>query len=86
MTRLSSPSSRLLKEVGGTAHEMGSAAAASPCLGRLVGLQLEGRAPSANRSLVDSFSDRLTGCRSAAAGESSNMCLDSCQLNYFVDL
>lgn len=30
MTRLSSASSRLLKEVGGTAHETGSAAAASP--------------------------------------------------------
>ena len=70
MTRLSSASSRLLKEVGGTAREGGSAAVAGvPCLGRLVGLQLEGRAPSANRSLADPrdpFPDPLTGCRTVA--------------------
>lgn len=70
MTRLSSASSRQLKEVGGRACETGSAAAAGvPCLGRLVGLQLEGRAPSADRSLADPtdpFSDPLTGCRSLA--------------------
>jgi len=61
---------RLLKEVGGTAREVGSATAAGgPCLGRLVGLQLEGRAPSADRSLADltdPFWDLLTGCSSVA--------------------
>lgn len=66
MTRLSSASSRLLKEVGGTACETGNAAAAGVhCLGRLVGLQLEGRAPSADRSLAD-LTDLLTCCRSVA--------------------
>lgn len=44
MTQQSPASSRLAKEVRGTTH-------AVPCLGRLVGLQLEGRALSAGRSL-----------------------------------
>lgn len=68
MARLLSASSRLLEEVGGAACEAGSAAAAGvPCFGRLAGLQLEGRAPSAERSLAgltDPFLDPLTGCRS----------------------
>lgn len=72
MSRLSSASSRLLKEVGGTACETGSAGAAAgvpPALGGLLGLQPEGRAASAHRSLAeltDPFSDPSTGCTSVA--------------------
>lgn len=70
MTRLSPASSRLLKEVGGAGCEMGSTAAAGvSCPGRPVGLQLDGRAPSANRSLADltdPFLDLLTGWRRVA--------------------